>query len=178
MKVAAPKFDFTLLRELRKKQGLTLDDVSTQSGVSVAVISKLERNQTVAELDTLYKLSRTFGMSTTDLLSLAETHFAHQVEEGSHHSGNFRFRQIRYANLAALLGEGVEGAKTSRPEIHSDDSEICWVLEGKLRLTLPHETYEMEEGQSIQFDAILEHAYEAVKPVKILILHLRKEKRY
>lgn len=178
MTAVAPKFDFSLLRELRKKQGLTLDDVSVQSGVSVGVISKLERNQTVAELDTLYKLSRTFGMSTTDLLSLAETHFAHQVAEDLHRSGKFQFRQIRYANLAALLGEGEKGATTSRPEIHSDDSEICWVLEGKLRLSLPHETYKMGSGESIQFDAILEHTYEALEAVKILILHLRKEKRY
>ncbi len=178
MSVSSLKFDFGPLRDLRKELGLTLDEVSFQSGVSTAVISKLERNQTLAELDTLYKLSRVFGMSTTDLLSLAERHFAHKIRENAHTSDTFQFRQVRYGNVVAFLGTGAVGAKTARPEIHSDESEVCWVLEGKLRLRLPHETYELEGGESIQFDAILEHAYEALETVRILILHLRKEKRF
>lgn len=144
----------------------------------MAVISKLERNQTLAELDTLYKLSRVFGMSTTDLLSLAERHFAHKIRENAHSSDTFQFRQIRYGNVVAFLGTGEAGSRISRPEIHSDESEVCWVLEGRLRLTLPHEEYELKQGESIQFDAILEHTYQALEAVRILILHLRKEKRF
>lgn len=172
------KFDFSLLRELRKRRGFTLEDVSQRSGVSAAVISKLERNQTLAELDTLYKLSRVFGMSATDLLSLAENQFAHRVSEKSYSSDGFHFRRIRYANIMALLGRANRGATTRRPEIHSDDTEICWVLEGKLRLSLPHECYDLKAGESLQFDAILEHTYEALTQVELIILHLRKEKRF
>jgi len=178
MKAPNSKFDFSLLRELRKHRGKTLEEVSRGSGISAAVVSKLERNQTVAELDTLYKLSRFFGMSATDLLSLAERQFAHRVKEGKYTSDRFHFRNIRYANLMALMGEAPEGAITSRPEIHSDDTEVCWVIEGKLHLKLPHENYVLKAGDSIQFDAILEHTYEALSPVRIIILHLRKEKRF
>mgnify|MGYP001837380540 CR=1 FL=1 len=49
------QFDFTILRELRKRAGLSIGEVSAESGVSAAVISKLERNRTRAELDTLYR---------------------------------------------------------------------------------------------------------------------------
>ena len=52
---------------------MTLADLSKASGVSGPVISKLERNQQSAELDTLYRLGRAFGMSATDLLALAES---------------------------------------------------------------------------------------------------------
>ena len=65
------QFDFTILRELRKRAGLSIGEVSAESGVSAAVISKLERNRTRAELDTLYRLARVFGITAAELLNLA-----------------------------------------------------------------------------------------------------------
>lgn len=157
---------------------MTLNGLSEASGVSVAVISKLERNQQTAAIDTLYRLGRAFGLSATDLLSMAESSLAHRVGEKSHAHGGFSFREIRYANLAALLGSAPQGAAISRPEVHRDDTEACWVLEGELRLKLPHETCNLTAGDSVQFDAIQEHTYEALTDTRFLILHLRKDKRY
>lgn len=178
MSVPAPKFDFSVLRRLRQQHEMTLADLAKASGVSLAVISKLERNQQSAELDTLYRLGRSFGMSATDLLALAESPLAHRTTENTYRSGEFKFRQVRYANVVARVGTAPAGTKVSRPEIHHDDTEVCWVQSGKIRLTLPHETCELSGGESIQFDAIQEHTYEALAESEFLILHLRKEKRY
>ena len=173
-----PKFDFSVIRRLREQHALTLADLSDRSKVSMAVISKLERNQTTAELDTLFRLARAFGLSATDLLAMTESSLAHRVKETSYRSNQFTFRQIKFANVVALLGEAPLGASVKRPEIHHDDTEVCWIISGRLRLTLPHESFELAEGQSIQFDAILEHTNEALADTRLDILHLRKEKRY
>ena len=173
-----PKFDFRVLRRLRGQHAMTLADLSAASGVSVPVISKLERNQQSAELDTLYRLGRAFGMSATDLLALAESSLAHRAAETSHRSGEFKFRQVRFANVVGLLGTAPASSKVSRPEIHHDDTEVCWVLEGRLRLTLPHEQCDLAAGECLQFDAIQQHTYEALADSRFLILHLRKDKRY
>lgn len=178
MPAITPKFDFRVLRRLRGQHEMTLADLSKASGVSVAVISKLERNQQSAELDTLYRLARAFGLSTTDLLALTESPLAHRSNEKSYRSDNFKFRQVKYANVVALLGSAPAGSKVSRPEIHHDDTEVCWVTEGKLRLTLPHEKCLLSAGESIQFDAIQQHTYEALADSQFVILHLRKDKRY
>jgi len=172
------RFDFSVLRKLRQQHGMTLVDLSTQSGVSVAVISKLERNQQSAALDTLHRLGRAFGLSATDLLAMTESALAHRVPEKEHAHSGFVFREIRYANLAALLGTAPAGAALSRPEVHRDDTEVCWVLDGRLQLKLPHETFTLAAGNSVQFDAIQEHTYEALADTRFLILHLRKDKRY
>ena len=177
-KSETPQFDFSVVRSLREQRELTLADLSAASGVSVAVISKLERNQQSAELDTLYRLARAFGLSTTDLMALAESPLAHRTGEKAYRSGEFKFRQIKYANVVGLLGSAPAGAKVSRPEIHHDDTEVCWVTEGKLRLMLPHEECLLEAGESIQFDAIQQHTYEALADSQFVILHIRKEKRY
>ncbi|RKX92599.1 MAG: hypothetical protein DRZ90_13690, partial [Spirochaetes bacterium] len=44
MRLTSVFYDFSILRNLRKRSGFTIADVSEKSGVSQAVISKLERN--------------------------------------------------------------------------------------------------------------------------------------
>jgi transcriptional regulator with XRE-family HTH domain len=174
----SPMFDFSVLRELRKREGLTIDAVSQRSGISVAVISRLERNQSAAELETLFKLSRVFGMNAADLLNLAESRSPHRSEESRHGSGGFEFREIQYGNATCLFGTARAGSRLSRPEIHGDDYEICWVLRGALQFELAHETYEIRAGEALQFDAILEHTYEALADSEFVIVQLRKGKRF
>ena len=171
-------YDFSFLRELRKHEGLTIGDVSARSGISAAVISKLERNRSGVELGTLFKLGRAFDMSATDLIALAESRLAHKKQSRSYHSDGFRFKKIDYANVDCFLGEAEAGAKVSRPEIHHDDYEICWVLKGRIRLTLPHEQFVLKGGDSVQFDAIQAHTYEALEDTRLIIIHLRKGKRF
>lgn len=173
-----PMFDFSVLREIRTRVGMTLKDLAAASGVSIAVISKLERNQTQAEVGTLYKLGRVFGMRATDILTLAEAPLANRKQEECYESNGFSIRAIRYQNADCLLVNGKAGASVSKPDIHHDDHEICWVLSGSVRLTLPNEAHTLPEGGSIQFDAIQEHSYEAIEDCQFVIAHIRKEKRY
>lgn len=174
----ARMFDFSVLRGLRQREGWTIADLSARTRVSPAVISKLERNQTVAELSTLFCLSRAFGVRVTDLLQLAESRTSHRVAERTHRAGAFSFRQVDYGNLRALVGRAKAGGIVTNPEVHRDDYEICWVLEGRVRVTLPHERHDLAAGDCMQFDAILEHTYAVLEDCTILILHLRKEKRF
>ncbi len=176
--LAAPMYDFAVLRELRKRDNLNIAVVSERSGVSAAVISKLERNQSQPNLDTLYRLGRVFGMNPSDLLKLSESRSAHKRTASEHLSDGFAFQEIQYGNVRCLLGSAPAGSKVSRPQIHKDDYEVCWVLKGKLRFRLPHETHELEPGQAIQFDAILEHTYEALEDSSFILVHLTKGKRF
>ena len=172
------QFDFTILRELRKRAGLSFGEVSAESGVSAAVISKLERNRTRAELDTLYRLARVFGITAAELLNLAEARLSHPLKATAHRNEDFLFREINYKNIRCLHGRAGKGSRVSHPNVHRDDYELCWILDGTLRLTLPSESYELSAGQSLQFDALLKHTYEALTDCELLILHIRKENRF
>ena len=170
-------FDFSIIRSLRKKHNLSIGELAEKSSVSAPVISKLERNISKAELDTLYKIARVFKMSCTELLNMAETGMTVPVAVKSHTSGEFLFRKIRYKNMECLYGKAAKGGKVSRPAIHGDDFEICWVLSGKLLLTLPTEKHILKKDESIRFDALLEHSYEAKEESEILLLHIKKDQR-
>ena len=177
-KEAVPAFNFSILRDIRKRADLTLSALSERSGVSVAVISKLERNQTQAEVGTLHKIGKVFGMRATDLLSLAEAPISNKKRSVRYQSGDFAMQAIRYGNADCICATASAGSRISKPEIHHDDHEICWVLQGAVRIELPNERHELEAGQSIQFDAIQEHSYEAVEDCQVVIVHIRKDKRY
>ena len=170
--------DFGILRELRKRENMSIADLAGRSGISASVISKLERNRTAAEMDTLYRIARVFGLTLSDLISLAENRTAHCVNAERYKSGDFVFERVSYANMRCMHAVAKKGAKVSRPELHRDDYELCWVLKGGLRFSLPNESYEVKQGMSIQFDALLEHTYEALEDSELIIVHLKKGKRF
>lgn len=171
-------FDFSIVRDLRKRARLTLADVSERSGLSPSVISKLERNQTAAELDTLFRLSRVFDLNTTDLISLAESRTAQKVAGTSYVSGEFSFRRVAFNNVKAFRGSAPKGAAVKRPDIHADIYEVCWVFSGRILIQLPRERHELGPDDSLQFDGALDHTYEALEASDFLIIHLNKGKRF
>ena len=171
-------YDFSILRELRKKESMTIENLSAKSGVSASVISKLERNQCLAELDTIYRLARAFNLAAADLISLAEGRIAHRAAAATHVSGGFTFEEVTYGNAKCLRGRAAAGGRVSKPHLHRNDYELCWVVNGKLLLDLPNERHELSAGESIQFDALLEHTYEALEDCEIILVHIRKNKRF
>ncbi|MFP4157438.1 MAG: helix-turn-helix domain-containing protein [Opitutales bacterium] len=170
--------DFSIVRDLRKRAGLTLKAVSEQSGISIAGLSKMERNQNIIELDTLYRLARVFGLSATDLLSLAESCSA-QIKEATHYtSGPFDFESLQFKGIACFQATARAGDSLSKPEAHGDEFEICWLRKGCIRIKLPKEQHILNPGQALKFDAALEHAYEIIKDSEMIIVHMEKTHRF
>lgn len=176
--IAELQFDFSVLRDLRRQAEMTLAQVSERSGVSSPVISRLERNRTSPDLDTLFRLSRVFQINSADLLRLAESRTAHRKNAESYASNGFDFEVIRYGNAACFHGTAKAGARTSRPEVHQDDYEICWVRSGTVEIELPDERYVLTAGEAVQFDAVLHHSYIVHEDCDIMITHIHKGKRF
>ncbi|MGE9291429.1 MAG: helix-turn-helix domain-containing protein [Puniceicoccales bacterium] len=172
------EFDFSIVRDLRKRAGLTLSEVSERSGISVAGLSRIERNQTVLELGTLYRLSRALGLSGTDLLSLAESCTAHAKTAETYRSGPFSFEKVGYKGIDLFYATAQKGEELKKPEAHGDEFEICWVRRGQILISLPRERHTLSSGESLQFDAALEHSYEILEDSDMIIAHLAKEHRF
>ncbi|MDA9589773.1 XRE family transcriptional regulator [Opitutales bacterium] len=170
--------DFSIVRDLRKRAGMTLDDVSQKSGVSIAGLSKLERNQNMIELDTLYRLARVFGLSGTDLLKLAESCSAHCKTAETYTSGPFDFEKVAFKGIACFKAKAKAGGNLSKPEAHGDEFEICWLRTGSITITLPREQHTLTPGQALKFDAALPHSYEILEDSEMTILHLEKTHRF
>lgn len=170
--------DFSIVRDLRKRAGMTLDEVSQKSGISIAGLSKLERNQNMIELDTLYRLARVFGLSATDLLNLAESCSARVKTAEDYQSGPFNFKKVSFRGIDCFYAEASKGSELSKPEAHGDEFEICWLLSGRIRISLARESHTLTPGQALKFDAALAHSYEILEDSVIGIIHLEKTHRF
>jgi transcriptional regulator with XRE-family HTH domain len=60
------------IAKLRKDYGLSLADLSTQSGVAKSIISQIERNETNPTLATIWRLSHALDVSIESVLQGAE----------------------------------------------------------------------------------------------------------
>ncbi|PAW69248.1 MAG: hypothetical protein B9S38_10230 [Verrucomicrobiia bacterium Tous-C4TDCM] len=170
--------DFSVVRDLRKREGLTLDALSARCGISISVLSKLERNHNAVELETLYRIARAFGLSASDLLSLAESVAAHRKSATRYRSGPFDFGKLSFQGIDCFHATAKAGGSLTHPEAHGDDHEICWVLRGRVAVTLPRERHELAAGEALKFDAMLEHTYEILEDAELTIVHLTKQHRF
>lgn len=170
--------DFSIVREVRKQAGMTLEDVSKRSGLSIASLSKLERNQNMVELETLYRLARVFGLTASDLLSLIESKTAHQKSIERYRSGPFDFEKLTWQGVELYHASAKAGGTLQHPEAHGDDYEICWVRKGRLHIAFTHEQYTLGPGEAVQFDAVLHHTYEVLEDCELIIAHLQKTHRF
>ncbi|BCX46719.1 transcriptional regulator, XRE family protein [Haloferula helveola] len=170
--------DFSVIRDLRKQAGLTLQQVSDRSGLSIASLSKLERNQNLVELETLHRLARVFGLSASDLLSLAESPTAHRKTVHRYRSGPFDFEKIAFQGVDLFHATATAGGSLQHPEAHGDDYEICWVRSGRVHIAFSHEQHTLGPGEALKFDAVLPHTYEILEDAELIIAHLTKTHRF
>ncbi len=178
MKHSETPYDFSVLRRIRKSEGLTIEALAGRTGLSSAVISRIERNQSSPELDTLFRLGKAFGVTATELIGLVEKQTCHCVKEEQYETDGFVFRKVEYGNVRCLLGESSAGGVASRPDVHKDDYEVCWVLRGRVVIELPNETHDLSVGDAVQFDAMLRHSYRALEDCQVVLVHIKKGKRF
>jgi transcriptional regulator with XRE-family HTH domain len=158
-------YDFSILRELRKKRKLTINSLSQLCGVSYVALSKLERNQGNPELKTLDRISRALGLPTHNLLALAEQKHPTQVSQATCTIlGTAECRHVDLDGTRIFCTTAPTGAAGWAAEFHRDDYERCFVLAGKVKITIRGSDYVLRAGDALAWDCLFEHTYEALEP--------------
>lgn len=169
-------YDFSIIRHLRKKMGLTIYGLSEKCGVSYVALSKLERNLGNPELKTLDRIARALDIETHNLLALAE-HDRPQIVDAVKEldESGFEFNRATLAGIHVSLVRGQRGTVGAGDHTHGDDYEICFVLTGKVRLTVKNSDYEVNEGQAVRFDCIFDHNYELLEDSTLIHVLIAKQ---
>jgi len=168
-------YDFTILRALRKRKGITIGELSKQCGVSYVALSKLERNQGNPELRTLDRISRALGIATHNLMSLAERkHPVQCKEEVRTILETVTCRFVNMDGTRILYLKAPKGAHGTEPDFLQDDYEHCYVLEGRLKVTIRGSDYELTGGQALVWDCLFDHNFEAIEDTVLIIVLVPK----
>jgi transcriptional regulator with XRE-family HTH domain len=158
------------LRDLRRGRGLTLEELAGLSGVSRAMISKLERGEKNPTLVVAAKLAEGLGVTLSQLAGMEERREVVVVPRERRMvmrdpETGFE-RQLLSPNL---VGRGIEFIRIEIPEgstsgefpPHRKGVEEHIVVErGSLRTILEGEEYLLREGDALYFEADVPHRFD------------------
>ena len=156
------------LREIRAAQGLSIRDLAKKSGLNVNTLSMIENGKNSPSLETLQQLS--LALETPIVAFFEDSTPRNQIV---HYKANQR-PSVAFAHGSLEdLGAGMNrrGAETFlvtlKPNSTSGDQtivhtgrETVFCLEGQLTYTIEDQTFVMEPGDSLTFEAHLPHRWQ------------------
>jgi transcriptional regulator with XRE-family HTH domain len=158
------------VRELRRERGLTLEELAERSGVSRAMISKLERGEKNPTLVVAAKLAEGFGVTLSQLVGMEERREVVVVPREK----RMVMRDPETGFERQLLspsfgGRGVEFIRNVVPEGSTSGEfpphrrgveEYVVVEKGNLRAIIGDEEYLLKEGDALYFEANVSHRFD------------------
>lgn len=158
------------LRSLRTQKRLTLARLAAETGLSTALLSKLETDRMVPTLSTLATISRVYGVGMSFFFAEPARHTL-SITRKAHLEGNGRGLEsvkvtplnstaesprhtpseeaktaLRGPRLVAQMIEFLPGGATSAMEDFRETSGLVYVLEGRLQLEAGGMQEVLEEG--------------------------------
>ncbi|MGA2851897.1 MAG: XRE family transcriptional regulator [Terracidiphilus sp.] len=143
------------LRTLRTQKRLTLSRLAAETGLSTALLSKLETDRMIPTLPTLATISRVYGVGMSYFFSEPSRHTI-SITRKAHLLGKGRSTEstkaiplnpaTARAPLTALMVEFSPGGTASSMEGLPGGSGLVYVLEGRLQLEAGGMQEVLEEG--------------------------------
>ncbi|CAO3437676.1 helix-turn-helix domain-containing protein [Azospirillum endophyticum] len=157
------------LRRRRREQGLSLEALSTVSGVSRSMISKIERGEAVPSTAILSRLAEALGVSFSRLLA-PQTELEVLLIPASRQPvlRDETSGYLRRCLSPVLPGRGIDwvlntlppGASTGEFTAHRRGvAEYIYVLRGRLCAVVGERSIVVEQGDSLYFEADAGHAF-------------------
>lgn len=154
------------LRDLRHSRRLSLKSLAEDAGISIALLSQVERERLDPSLDTLRKLAKALDVPIFSLFQDSRDMAAAVVPANRRLSISASPDSVTYSRISPGFGqlevlEGIlEPGSASSPELWAHNSEECAVvLQGILTVEFSEESFTLERGDSIYFDSRRAHRY-------------------
>jgi XRE family transcriptional regulator, regulator of sulfur utilization len=159
------------VRALREAMDFSLRDLSERSGVSAQMLSQVERGETSPTLAVAAKVAAGLELTLSQLLRLDEGQHVAVSRAGARRRstrGGHAFEELtpplpgQRADVSVhTLEPGATTGGHADPPMHEPGSrETAVVLSGSLALVVDGSRYDLQEGDSVTFDADLPHHFE------------------
>ncbi|WP_198672300.1 helix-turn-helix domain-containing protein [Pseudogemmobacter bohemicus] len=168
------------LRRLRKASGLSLRQLADATGTSASFLSQLERGLTGASTSTLIRIANAFGCSIAELFAgtdsaqnpvLRRRDRPTLPEMSGHRKALLSRRPL--TQFEAYISEFEPGGSTGDEAYsHGDSHEMILVLAGQVQIDLGPLSYQLDEGDSIEFQSSVPHrvANSGTGPASVLFV--------
>lgn len=158
------------IRALRASKKLGLVQLGEHTGLSPAMLSKIERGQLFPTLPTLLRIAMVFGVGLDHFFDrsgprIAVTRRGERVRlpiPGDAAPASYLFESLDYPlaerRMEAFLAVFPQDGPASEPHRHGAE-EFVYVVEGALRVTVAEEAITLAEGDAMSFDSSVPHNY-------------------
>lgn len=170
------------LQGLRRKQGLTLEQLARDSGLSTSYLSQIENGSAVPSLTALQLIGAELGTDVADffpeerrrgtrLIRSTERH-TFKIEPSSGEEYAVLAGQVHDRAFSALYARHPPGRSDNERPFRHLGEEFGLVLSGRLRLTIDGDVHELGPGEWIHYSSHPSHSAEVVsdEPVEALWL--------
>lgn len=161
------------LRSLRLAKDMGLAQLGDHTGLSAAMLSRIERGQVFPTLPTLLRIALVFGVGLDHFFGIGEAEpvlelvrARDRLKMGDKTDGpvSYLFESLDFpvskSRFQAFLAEFPATGTESRPHEHVG-AEMIFVIEGSLSLSIHGRNETLNKGDSVYFDAGFEHSYRA-----------------
>ncbi|MFE7420260.1 helix-turn-helix domain-containing protein [Rhodococcus sp. NPDC057529] len=153
------------VRRIRNERGLTQVDVANATGLSVPMLSMLERGKTGLSVGSLVAVASALEVPVGDLFQASDPESAlvrfneqSELEPSPGVKRRVMQRSREYGlEVATLLLE--PGANTGAEFVRHAGQEVLVVHRGSLTVLLEESTFVLEQGDSIRFSAERPHRF-------------------
>lgn len=161
------------LRALRLKKKMGLVELGHHSGLSPALLSKIERGRLVPTLPTLLRIALVFSVGLEHFFTEAGPRPVVAIvrrrerqrfpdrqgeKEPSYHFESLDFPAVdRRMNAYYVEFEPVPKERARRH--HHGGAEFIYVMAGRVAVTIGEEDHQLAAGDSMYFDPSVPHAY-------------------
>ena len=158
-----------LMRQARKRQHLTLQQVAERAELSVSYLSQIERNLLTPSVGTLKRIAAALGIATGQLIAPdagAARPMVSVLRKNERKRVAFPQSSISYELLmpdfrrrASALWLNAEPGGESGPAQSHEGEDIVIVLQGQLSVDVAGTWHELRAGDSICFNSELPHRW-------------------
>lgn len=164
--------DFSIIRELRKKQGLTAEELALKANVTRATIAKMESGGGNPTISTITSLAGVFHLAPCELIHMAEKTMIEDGQTEDLKSKEFNGKRIRFNGFEMIYVTAEKGVKRDfSSRWHDNTSQILMVISGHVQLTLGEQKKVVAPGMAIRFKAIHEHTFDIIDDAQFLLIH-------
>jgi len=156
------------LLSIRKARSLSLDQVSELTGVSKAMLGQIERGDSNPTISVLWKIVNGLHISFTSLIEDDVSQATHVkfadvspfIEENGQYRSYPMFPFDPGKQFELFTVEMDPGCIHPSEPHNKGVEEYLIVTRGRLKVTVQHDSYELQAGDALRFSADREHRYE------------------
>jgi transcriptional regulator with XRE-family HTH domain len=161
------------LRKLREQRGWSLERLAQAAGVSRAMLSQIELNQSVPTIKTVWRISRALDLPFSSLLSAEPTGEAVVLRAGkakllTSQDGGFSSRALfpfGAPRTVEFYELHLKAGYREEADAHAPGTvENLVVTRGQVHISAGGVTHELDTGDALLFTADVPHTYENPGP--------------